>query len=542
MPPPTFCPECRLIRRLAVRNERTLYTHTCVLCSKRTLSIYSPDKPFVIYCRECWNSDKWDPLTYGREYDFKKPFFLQWRELMEAVPHMSLMQMRGSVNSEYANFTIDIKNVYLSTSVLYSENIYYSHTVDDSKDAYDCLNDKNLEMTYWNIEGARNYRAHFTLRTRDCLESAFLFDCTNCQHCFMSSNIRSKQYVFRNKQLTKEQYQAEMAKIDMGSARQLDELYKEFKAMTARAIHKYANVLKTVGSTGDNLENCKNVQQAFDAYDCENLRYTVRTVGAKDVYDVYGSKMELGYECVAAGLDSYNGRVTMFGDQVKDSSYADWCTGVSNLFGCVAIKKKQYCILNKQYTKEEYEELLPKILQHMKTMPYVDRAGRSYFYGDFIPIQLSPFCYNETIAQEYYPLSKEEALTKGYNWHDPEPYSHKASKQTGDLPDNIKETTDEVLKEAIGCPKCGHAYKIASQELVFLRQQNIALPRACPTCRYKERFAMRNPFKLWTRQCMCCAAKHAHGEGRCPNTFETSYSPDRTELVYCEQCYQQEVI
>jgi hypothetical protein len=30
---------------------------------------------------------------------------------------------------------------------------------------------------------------------------------------------------------------------------------------------------------------------------------------------------------------------------------------------------KEYCILNKQYTKEEYEILVPKIIEHMKTFP-----------------------------------------------------------------------------------------------------------------------------------------------------------------------------
>ena len=36
--------------------------------------------------------------------------------------------------------------------------------------------------------------------------------------------------------------------------------------------------------------------------------------------------------------------------------------------------------------------------------------------------------------------------------------------------------------------------------------------------------------------------QHAHGTEPCPNEFETTYSPDRPEIVYCEQCYQQEVV
>jgi hypothetical protein len=46
--------------------------------------------------------------------------------------------------------------------------------------------------------------------------------------------------------------------------------------------------------------------------------------------------------------------------------------------------------------------------------------------------------------------------------------------------------------------------------------------------------------KLWHRQCMC-SKNHPHHGGRCSNEFETSYSPDRKEIVYCEQCYNSEV-
>jgi len=82
---------------------------------------------------------------------------------------------------------------------------------------------------------------------------------------------------------------------------------------------------------------------------------------------------------------------------------------------------------------------------------------------------------------------------------------------------------------------------------------NLPLPRLCPNCRHYQRLKQRNPLKLWHRRCQCAGKKsengvyknttgHFHGEGRCPNEFETSYSPDRKEVVYCEHCYQAEVV
>src|SRR3989344_1286764 len=77
IPEPTFGPDCRLRRRLAFRNERSLYKRICDLCHREIISMYTPTKDFTVYCPECFHSDSWDPLAYGRDYDFSQPFFLQ---------------------------------------------------------------------------------------------------------------------------------------------------------------------------------------------------------------------------------------------------------------------------------------------------------------------------------------------------------------------------------------------------------------------------------------------------------------------------------
>jgi hypothetical protein len=61
---------------------------------------------------------------------------------------------------------------------------------------------------------------------------------------------------------------------------------------------------------------------------------------------------------------------------------------------------------------------------------------------------------------------------------------------------------------------------------------NIPIPRIHPDERYKNRMKLRNPMTLYHRTCM--------HEG-CTNTFETTYAPDRPEIVYCEQCYKKEI-
>ena len=180
-------------------------------------------------------------------------------------------------------------------------------------------------------------------------------------------------------------------------------------------------------------------------------------------------------------------------------------------------------------------------------MPYVDQKGIIYKYGEFFPSDLSPFAYNESIAQEYFPLTKEEALEKGYKWEDGEARNYKVDIENEDIPDNIQYVTEDIVGKIIACEhaglckdQCTEAFKIVPEEFKFYKRMNLPLPRLCPNCRHYQRINLRNPMKLWHRQCMC-DKKHAHHAGQCKVEFETTYAPDRPEIIYCEKCYQQEM-
>jgi hypothetical protein len=226
----------------------------------------------------------------------------------------------------------------------------------------------------------------------------------------------------------------------------------------------------------------------------------------------------------------------------------------------VGLRNKQYCILNKQYTKEEYEKMVPKIIEHMNSMPYTDKKGKAYKYGEYFPPEFSPFAYNETSTQEFFPLTKEQALKQGYRWQDQETKTYEITKKPEDLPDNIKDVPDTILNDIIQCAhsqncdeNCSLGFKIVPQELEFYRRMNFPLPRLCPSCRHYQRLKQRSPIKLWERQCNCSGKKsqnglyenksrHSHGDNLCSNKFQTPYSPDRKEIVYCEDCYKNEVV
>ena len=483
---------------------------------------------------------------------------------MEQVPKIAIAHYHKNINSEYANYIADDKNVYLSYSIIKSEDVYYSRSIDDSKACVDSFNLDSCEIAYESSDGHHNHNTTFTIKSRECLNSAFLFDCVNCQQCFMSSNMRNGRFIIRNKQYTKETYEQEMKRVDCGSYGTIKELKEEFLKMKKSSLHKFGNLVKATACSGDNIENAKNAQHTFEAYESENLKFGVRIIGARDSYDLTGSaQSELLYECVAGGFGSYATKFSTFLDLTRDSYFVDWCHGSSKMVACVGLRNKQYCILNKQYTEEEYEKLVPRIIEHMNKMPYVDAQGREYRYGEFFPPELSPFAYNETIAQEYFPLTKDEALAQGYKWRDPDEKQYTITKNPEDLPDHIKDVDDQILQETIGClheeeclDQCTTAFKIIPEELQFYRRMNLPLPRLCPNCRHYERLKQRNPLRLWHRRCMCEGAKpqapsiesqyantaqHPHADKPCLEEFETSYAPERPEIVYCESCYNAEI-
>ena len=181
-------------------------------------------------------------------------------------------------------------------------------------------------------------------------------------------------------------------------------------------------------------------------------------------------------------------------------------------------------------------------------MPYKDKQGIEYRYGEYYPIELSYFGYNESCAVEQLSLTKEEALKKGYNWQDKTQRTiGKETLKPEEIPESINDVSDSILDEILVCIDCGRNYKIVQNELNFYRKMKIPISRRCFYCRHEVRLKRRNPFKLWHRQCMCGSTSspqttvdHGHA-GQCENEFETSYPPNKPEIVYCEKCYQAEV-
>ncbi|MEK7128343.1 MAG: hypothetical protein AAB933_02160 [Patescibacteria group bacterium] len=561
VPPPTFCPECRLVRRMTWRNERSLFKRPCAKTGKEIITMFHPDADVVVYDHDIWWGDKWEPTDYGQDYDFQKSFFEQFKKLFYRTPLANLGNA-NCVESPSGNHNADCKNCYLSFASFGSERTHYSYGAFALKDCLDTCVCSSSELSYGDIFNEGVYKTHFSYDADECIDSFFLKYCKNLQNCIGCMNLRNKSHCILNVQYTKEEYDKKKKELDFGSYKIISQFENSFNEFVLDFPCRYSHIMKSQEAVGDNISNSKNVKNSFDIYGkAEDSKYLIHSMDIKDSYDMYvaGGAASLMYEGIDAGIEASKQLFSAITHSCMDTFYTYMCFSSKNLFGCVGLRGKQYCILNKQYTKEEYFKLLPKIIEHMNAMPYKDKMGLLYKFGEFFPSEISPFAYNEAMAQEYFTKTKEEIIKKGYTYRASPERDYKTTMESKDLPDHIKDAPDSILNEVIACPnngremtQCTKAYRIIKPELEFLRNHNIALPRYCPNCRHYKRLEERNPFKLWHGKCQCGGVisankkykntiEHAHGENPCPNEFETSYAPDRPEIIYCEKCYQQEV-
>jgi hypothetical protein len=427
----------------------------------------------------------------------------------------------------------------------YVENVMYSFYVLDGKDIMDCtIIKRDNSWLYECINCSSCYQLKHCYLCKTCINSQFLYDCRGCSDCFMCSELRNKKYHFKNKEYSKEEYEKILVEYKLNTFSGMEKARKEFEIFLANKPKKCVQTFQNVNCLGDNIANSKNVKYSFIVKGCENCRYCDFITDDKDSFDITMSG-EI-QECYESNIVNHS-QLNLFGVfsvKSQDIKYTQHCHNCKYVIGCDALRDSKYCILNKQYTKEKYEELLPKIIKHMNEMPYIDKKGRVYKFGEFYPPELSPFGYNETQAIEQVPLTKEEAIQNGYKWQDNlQRTTGKETIKPEDIPESINEVQDSILNEILSYVECKRNYKIIQNELNFYRKMGIPIPRRCFYCRHAKRVKFRVPhlFKLWPRSCMCKKEGHFHGDKKCEVEFETTYAPERPETVICEQCYQQEV-
>ncbi len=527
VPSPTTCPDCRFKMRALFRNEMTLYSgRKCELCQKNIVTMYNPKSPYKVYCHGCFYSEKWDPKSYAVDYDMSRSFMDQMGEFLRRVPKVATYLTKGdgeNVNSEYVNMASGCKNAYLVFNTSMAEDSMYCRGLRGIKDSADLYFATSSERCYESINVQESTGITYSQNVVGCVDSHFILNGSGLMNCFGCVNLRNKSYHWFNEQLTREDYTARLAEV-MGSSEKLAQAKKEFEAFSLQFPRRENNNIKTVGSTGDYLFECKNMLDSFESTKSEDCRYVFASKEIRDSLGTtgYGAKSEQLLECIATGHCS-NVIGTYGAETCQNIMYSFYITNCHDCIGCDALRNGQYSIFNKEYSKEEYETLKAHIVSELSAQG---------LHGLIFPPEIAPFAYNETVAQDNFPLTKEQAAALGFRWEeDIQITKGKETISSESIPDNIKDVTDSIMSEILKCSDCERNYKITAQEFQLYQKMNLPIPRKCFYCRHQARVIARGPYKFWDRNC-------AH----CSKAIVTNYAPERPEIVYCESCYQQEVI
>lgn len=332
-------------------------------------------------------------------------------------------------------------------------------------------------------------------------------------------NLRNKRYCFLNKQYSKEEYEAKVASLGIDDSMKLEGFHKKFVEFAKQFPQRYMQGVQNENVIGDYLNNCKNAFHCFDSrklWDCSYIQQAFDD--AKNCMDCteVGDGVEYCYECCYLGYQGQNNRFSTHAlGQSSNLTYCYYTPSCSDCFGCIGLHHAQFCILNKRYSEQDYNELLPRIIKHMTS------TGE---WGEFFPANLSPFPYNITHAHEYYPLSKQEAGELGYSWRESE--KKEFQNPTAAVPNSLAQTQDSILSELLACKATGKNYKLQRNELKLHHKIGVPLSPYSPDHRHLKRLELRNPRVLHKRQCA------ETGE-----EIYTTISPERPEQVLGEAAF-----
>lgn len=510
LPTPKFSPQARLQRRLNWRTEFHFFKRKSDFSGKDIIAQYSANSRCKVYTLDEWLSDEWDPLTYGIDYDPKKTFFSQFDILNQVVPKPALRGM-GSENCEYTNSANYNKNCYLIASSSHNEHCFFGLHIQKSHSCFDCAFIINCSFCYQSIDCVNCNELQYSWNCKDCSNSYFLHSCKNCHNCFGSVNLHNAKYVFFNKQLDKDSYYQAVNKIKLSSYSNFQAVSNKFEEH--RLKFPYSNFIGENNEQvfGNNISNSKNIWYSFDVTNLQDCRYCVWFHKANDCMDCYswGQPAELCYECISCGDNATRCLFCSSCYSCSDVMYSNSLINCKNCFGCVSLKRKEYCIFNKQYSKSEYERLVPLIIQNMI---------RDNEWGEFFPFALADNYYNQSIANLYFPLNHDSVKNINANWNEEISSSTTTNFK---IPNDTLQVDDSILQEVLCCENTSKPYKLIQQELKFYQQYSIPIPRYCPEERHRIKISKRLPRQFWVRICAKTGKK-----------VYSSYSPDSKEIIW----------
>jgi hypothetical protein len=460
------------------------------------------------------------------DFSSDQSFFDYFRKLQVQVPILATRSSELPVNSIAMASFGDINSNFVMACK--SKNSLYSTDAIDMEDSAEVSAGTKIQNSFHILQSHRIFNCKFVHGSFDCLNSSFLFDCRNCESCFGATNARNKKYLWFNKQLSKEEYEKRLSEVDFSCRSKLAEYKKLFgELMKTQAVWPESFNEKCTNVIGEYTTNAVDCSYIFAGIDgpFQNLHHI--TYAAGNSFDsAFCSGIYTANNVYLTNVATDSSQVLFSLDAVRcqNIEYCMYCYDCEFCFGCNCLRKKKFCIFNKQYSEEEYWKKVDDIKCAM-----LERGE----YGQFFPAKMFYGYWPDNGLILY--LAQSQADIFDPLKFDPEgngaigDYIASEMKDSQELPDCIDEIKDE---DWVGKPlfdkKFGRRFSLIKPELDFYRRHRLPAPIEHFVKRvYCDLFLEQNSALFKSGFCQKCGREVIYAENA---TF-----PEKK--IFCRACY-----
>jgi len=561
---PDICPTCRFRILYSYINDKHLYHRADTSTGKNIISILNPDFPWKVIDAKVYKNLMIDDeaLIYAR--GLSDDIFWDFKKLFRDFPQSSRMTYPSLENSLYASHVWWAKNLYLSFCVFEKcEDIYYSYRIlGNCKTIFNSLDVSESSEIYTSRMVENSHGIYFSSNVSESNTLLFCYNMQGCSDCILSCNKINTKYSIWNKVYKEEEYKKKEKEIQETIKtpkwyKIIEKQYRDF--LKKNLVEPSLNIQNSEAIAWDNIYYSSNNINSFKGIGNHNTVNTVLTGNnRKDTMIQLINSIEWWQHCenvigsCSFGQGVYN---LFFCNTVTQSKDCYYCFDIEDCEECmfsIWLRHKKYCILNKQYKKDQYFELKEKMILYLK---------KRWEWGRFLWFDFSPFPYNDTSSYEFWKVKeviyadgRKETIDKNARWivtvesddfisnatlnlwgrekinikwrtKNKEVNVPNGMEKVKDL-ENIDIISEDILEMAIICEKTKRPYRIIGIELEFLKKKGLPIPHIHHEIRMEKLLWERPLWELYVRKCDACEKDMLSVLKR-----KVEYK------IYCPECY-----
>ena len=183
-------------------------------------------------------------------------------------------------------------------------------------------------------------------------------------------------------------------RLILSSVEETEKALAKWAEIRSKRVHRPSNIRNCENCFGDFLLDSKSCANCVDLKSCEDCTDVIIGYKLKDCRDCSNLYLdcELSYEMLGS-TQLYHCAFGFYVFRSQNVLYSEYIYDSRQLFGCIGIARGEHCILNQSYSKFAYEQLALRLAQHMQ------ETGE---WGKPVPSTVSPFGYNETVANDLF--------------------------------------------------------------------------------------------------------------------------------------------